>query len=217
VFKSNSSIGIVFRGKLNVVKKFITIKFLIMKCRINYFCLILLSTMVFVISGCEESKKDKKSKKEAKEEKEQKKNKDDGNTTADLANAISTNCDSSIWKYVYDPERLDVIEKCVTVTGIVEESSADEDGDQHMLLKLDQGQESLINKKNQKEKNGYLVIEAVCVNKTSLPKVGGTCKGYVNHIKLPKVGDHVKVTGSYVIDTHNGWAEIHPITKIEAQ
>ena len=42
----------------------------------------------------------------------------------------------------------------------------------------------------------------------------GACKGYVNNVELPKVGDHVKVTGSYVIDSHNGWAEIHPITEI---
>ena len=79
----------------------------------------------------------------------------------------------------------------------------------------DNGQDGLLTKKNRKKKQGDLVIEAVCANNTTLAKVGTTCKGYVNHIQLPKVGDHVKVTGSLVIDTHNGWAEIHPITKIE--
>ena len=43
----------------------------------------------------------------------------------------------------------------------------------------------------------------------------GDCTGYVNHVMLTQVGDHVKVTESYVIDSQNGWAEIHPITKIE--
>ncbi len=90
-----------------------------------------------------------------------------------------------------------------------------EDGDHHMLLKLDAGQEDLLTKTNRKKKQGYLVIEAVCANKTTLKKVGNTCNGYINKIQIPKLGEHVKVTGSLVIDTHNGWAEIHPITKIE--
>ena len=66
-----------------------------------------------------------------------------------------------------------------------------------------------------KSKKGDLVIEAVCINNISEKKVGDACKGYVNHIKLPSVGNHVRVTGTYVIDSHNGWAEIHPISKIE--
>lgn len=168
---------------------------------------------VFSISlffSCEQ-KKEKKHKKKDKEEQatssNQMQNVTDTNTSID--------CDTSLWKYVYNPERLEVVDKCKTVTGVIEESSADEDGDQHMLLKLDNGQEDLLTKKNIKKKQGDLVIEAVCANKTTLGKVGNTCKGYVNHILLPKVGDHVKVTGSLVIDSHNGWGEIHPITKIE--
>jgi hypothetical protein len=30
------------------------------------------------------------------------------------------------------------------------------------------------------------------------------------------VGAHVRATGTYVIDSHNGWAEIHPVSRIEA-
>ncbi len=126
----------------------------------------------------------------------------------------TSSCDPNIWKHVYNPTRLEVINKCMTVTGVIEQSSADDDGDQHMLLKLDAGQENLLKKRNVKKKNGNLVIEAVCMNNITNPKVGGACKGYINHLKLPEVGDHVKVSGSYVIDTHNGWAEIHPISKI---
>ncbi len=158
-----------------------------------------------------EQKKEKKHKKKDKEEQttssDQMQNVTDANTTVD--------CDTSLWKYVYNPGRLGIVDKCKTVTGIIEESSADDDGDQHMLLKLDNGQDDLLTKKNIKKKQGDLVIEAVCANKTTLEKVGNTCNGYINHILLPKVGDHVKVTGSLVIDSHNGWEEIHPITKIE--
>ncbi len=163
-----------------------------------------------ILSSCEQ-KKEKKHKKKDKEEQttssDQTQNVQDNNTTVD--------CDTLLWKYVYNRERLQVTDICKTVTGVIEESSANEDGDQHMLLKLDAGQEDLLTKKNTKKKQGDLVIEAVCANKTTLGKVGNTCNGYINKIQIPKLGEHVKVTGSLVIDSHNGWAEIHPITKIE--
>lgn len=174
-----------------------------------------IKTLFFILclasfTACE-TKKEKKHKKKDKEEQttstDQNQNVQDNNTAID--------CDTTFWKYVYNPERLQVIDKCKTVTGVIEESSADEDGDQHMLLKLDNGQEDLLTKKNVKKKQGDLVIEAVCANKTTLGKVGNTCNGYINKIQIPKLGDHVKVTGSLVNDTHNGWNEIHPITKIE--
>lgn len=174
-----------------------------------------LNILVFILcltslTACE-TKKEKKHKKKDKEEQttstDQNQNVQGNNTAID--------CDTTFWKYVYNPERLQVIDKCKTVTGIIEESNADEDGDQHMLLKLDNGQEDLLTKKNTKKKQGDLVIEAVCANKVTLSKVGNTCNGYINKIQIPKLGDHVKVTGSLVNDTHNGWNEIHPITKIE--
>ena len=127
-----------------------------------------------------------------------------------------TGCDPGLWKYVYDPGRLAVKKKCITVSGIIEETNADEDGDQHMLLRLDK-QKNLLTKKNITKKDGDLVIEAVCVNNITRKRAMGACNGYINHVQLPKVGDHVRVTGSYVIDSRNGWAEIHPITKIEIQ
>lgn len=167
------------------------------------------SLTVLVLFSCEE-KKEKRHKK-SKEEKTSSsgivQNLKDNNTAID--------CDTSFWKYVYNPERLEVIDKCKTVTGVIEESNAEEDGDQHLLLKLDKGQGDILTKNNKKKKQGDLVIEAVCANKTTLRKVGNICEGYINKIKLPKLGEHVKVTGSLVIDTHNGWAELHPITKIE--
>ena len=133
----------------------------------------------------------------------------------DSVNIPISDCDPNLWKYVYDAPRLQVLDKCKTVTGVIKETNADEDGDQHMLLKLDKGQKELLTKKNKTKKEGNLVIEAVCINNITRKRAMGACTGYVNHVMLPDVGDHVKVTGSYVIDSHNGWAEIHPITKIE--
>jgi len=134
----------------------------------------------------------------------------------DLAGQQSSkDCDKKLWNFVYDPKRLQVLDKCKTVTGTIVERNADADGDEHMLLKLDAGQESLLKKKNFTKKDGNLVIEAVCINHITRKIAKGICKGYVNLVKLPNVGDHVKVTGSYVLDSHNGWTEIHPISKVE--
>ena len=124
-------------------------------------------------------------------------------------------CDASLWNHVYNPTRLEQLSPCLTATGVIDESSADADGDQHFLLKLDPGQDSLVNHRNAKKKGGELVLEIVCANPPTLKKVKSACTGYTNPIAIPVVGAHVRATGTYVIDSHNGWAEIHPISRIE--
>jgi hypothetical protein len=127
----------------------------------------------------------------------------------------AANCDASLWNHVYNPKRLQIVNQCITVTGIVTETTPDEDGDQHFLLKLDRGQGQLLKKRNVTKKNGALVIEIVCANRVKLKKAKVACAGYSNRIALPAVGAHLKVTGTYVIDTHNGWAEIHPVSQMQ--
>ena len=134
-----------------------------------------------------------------------------------IKDSLSSACDPELWKHVYNPERLKVIKDCITVTGVITESHAEADGDHHLLLKPDAGNENLLTRKNLKNKKGNLVIEAICANNISEKKVGDACKGYVNNIKIPSIGAHVRVSGSLVLDTHNGWNEIHPISKIEVQ
>ena len=34
-------------------------------------------------------------------------------------------------------------------------------------------------------------------------------------ITAPRIGDRVRITGSYVTDRDNGWNEIHPVSRIE--
>ena len=149
---------------------------------LNKFSIVtLLLFLTIMVISCEENKEKKHKKKDKEEQtnlRDQNQNITDNNTAID--------CDTSFWKYVYNPERLDVIDKCKIVTGVIEESSADDDGDQHMLLKLDNGQDDLLTKKNIKKKQGDLVIEAVCANKTTLGKVGNTCNGYINKLQIPK-------------------------------
>jgi hypothetical protein len=136
-------------------------------------------------------------------------------SAAEVSQSAATGCDASLWAHVYSPKRLQQVAPCISVTGMIEESNADEDGDQHFLLKLDPGQDKLLNKRNQKKKSGDIVLEIVCANPTTQRKPKSACAGYTNPIPILPVGAHARATGSYVIDSHNGWAEIHPVSKLE--
>jgi hypothetical protein len=135
----------------------------------------------------------------------------------DASQAAATGCDASLWNHVYSPKRLRQLQSCVSVTGVITESNVESDGDQHFLLTLDPGQGNLTNKRNAKKKGGGLVLEIICANPSSMKKVKSACAGYTNSIPMPAVGTHVRATGTYVIDSHNGWAEIHPVSKFEAK
>ena len=127
----------------------------------------------------------------------------------------SGGCDASLWNHVYDPTRLQQLAPCLSVTGVIDESDADPDGDQHFLLRLDPGQDTLVNKRNRKKKGGDIVLEIVCANLTTMKKAKSACAGYRNPIAIPAVGAHVRATGTYVLDTHNGWTEIHPVSSFQ--
>jgi hypothetical protein len=161
------------------------------------------------------AKEQKRLEKELKYEKKLAKRGELPSTGADLSRFAATGCDATLWNRVYNPTRLEKLADCVKATGTVEESLVDPDGDQHFLLKLDAGQEALVNAVNTKKRKGDLVVEIVCANPVTLPKVKETCSGYANRIPLPSVGAHYVVLGSYVIDTHNGWAEIHPASSVQ--
>src|SRR6185369_6318542 len=67
-------------------------------------------------------------------------------------------CDDSLWNRVYHSYRLEVIEKCKTVKGTIVEARFEADGDAHLLVKLDKGQESLLNAMNYEKQKGLLVV-----------------------------------------------------------
>ena len=83
---------------------------------------------------------------------------------------------------------------------MIEESNADEGGDQRMLSKLDNGQEDLLAKRIMKKRQDDLLIEAVCANKPTDKKVGKNCKGYISEIQIPRVdgGCLLELDGSYM-------------------
>lgn len=143
-------------------------------------------------------------------------------------------CDPDLWKHVHGkdvdgvpgPDRLQIIEPCKTVFGTITDIQIKEDGDKHILLKPDPFEFIVIFDSrfegNDKFQDGNLVTELMCAFPPRDRNVAaeGVCDDFQQQFDI-KVGDHVKVSGSYVYDINkdheNGakWLEIHPITSIE--
>ncbi len=124
-------------------------------------------------------------------------------------------CDTSLWTHVYHPNRLRVIDPCVTVTGVIEGIRPEADGDFHILVRLDPQYEDMINQGNIDHQHGDLVVEPICEHDVTQLDALAACSNFSSNIEIPPVGTNVTVTGSYVLDTqHYDWAEIHPATSI---
>jgi hypothetical protein len=121
-------------------------------------------------------------------------------------------CNASLWSHVYDPGRLKVIDVCRTVTGYITDHHANEDGDVDVRLALDPPYAGLVNAGNVAGLNGHLQTEAICQAPVSAPEAAPACRNFSGTVRVPADGTHVQVTGSYVLDTHHGWREIHPIS-----
>lgn len=113
--------------------------------------------------------------------------------------------------HVYNPDRLQVIDPCKTATGTVMFTRREADGDWHVGLSLDPGQESLLNAKNISDEQGDLVVEIICALPITQADAVSACANYSNAIAVPAIGARISVTGPYVLDTDHGWKEIHPV------
>jgi hypothetical protein len=124
---------------------------------------------------------------------------------------------------VYHPARLLVRDSCRTVTGTVVLVRREKDGDWHINVRLDARYSSLVNQANKDYQGGALVMEIVPADEPgctagSPPKPAsgtydyGTCTGA--RIAQPGVGERIRVTGPYVLDTLHDWMEIHPVWEL---
>jgi hypothetical protein len=103
---------------------------------------------------------------------------------------------------VYHPARLVVKSRCRIASGTVEVVRFEAyDGDVHVELRLDRGQERLLSRGNAKV-GGNLLVEIVPTDRGRVP--------------VPRVGSRVSVVGPWVDDTTHGWREIHPAWGISA-
>ena len=125
----------------------------------------------------------------------------------------AADCNADLWKHVYSPERLAVIEACTAVEGRVASVHRAVDGDLH--IGLDPEQKSTLNLANVMHAQRRLIVEVVCDHPSVKNQAGPACEGFVSTIAAPNIGDHVRVTGAYVTDHDNGWNEVHPVTRIE--
>ncbi len=134
-------------------------------------------------------------------------------------------CDTTLWSHVYNPHRLIVKQPCIAVTGTIVDATNgkvpdgmrhEADGDTHGWLKVDPQFQDLLNPGNMNNEGGNLVFEIVCEFKVSQADAKPACASYKSTIKIPAIGSHVRIVGSYVRDTnHAQWMEIHPVTSIE--
>lgn len=134
-------------------------------------------------------------------------------------------CNDGLWKHVYNPTRLQVHQMCTSVTGTIVDATHGErkdgarkeaDGDCHGWLKLDPGQDQYLNDGNNSDEDGNLVFEIVCLFPVTQKDAISACRNYHNKVKLPPVGSHVRISGSWVQDNnHAKWNEIHPVSDIE--
>jgi hypothetical protein len=125
----------------------------------------------------------------------------------------AADCDADLWKHVYSPERLALIETCTAVEGRVASLHRAVDGDLH--IGLDPEQKSTLNLANVMHAQRRLIVEVVCDHPTTKQQPSSACAGFTSQITAPSIGDRVRVTGAYVTDHDNGWNEVHPVTRIE--
>ena len=136
-------------------------------------------------------------------------------------------CDPVLMRHVYHPTRLTMLAACKTVTGVIDLIRLPEpDGDTHVNIRLDAGQEGLVHRPgvapgssqdytNTRFQHGDLVTEAICQHPVIQPNAKAACAGFHDAIKIPPVGAHVEVTGVYVLDQDHGWTELHPVSAIK--
>src|SRR5712664_2285208 len=119
---------------------------------------------------------------------------------------------ATISSHVYHPYRLQIVKSCTTASGTVDSLIEEAAGDVHLRLNLDQAYSNLSNSANDQYQYGNLVVEIICVNQPSQTDAIPACQNYTNQIPVPSPGQHITITGPYVLDSdHYNWAEIHPV------
>lgn len=118
-------------------------------------------------------------------------------------------------KHIWSPSRLEIIEPCITVTGILTDVRPILDGDLHIRLRLDPPYEGLLNVANRRRQAGQLVIEPACRWAPWRRNSTGPCKNRGYSLTIPKIGTRVRITGTFVFDRDHAWNELHPIFRLD--
>jgi hypothetical protein len=116
--------------------------------------------------------------------------------------ALGCPSSSNVLQGVYHPDRLVVRDPCRRVTGTVDDVRDEEDGDIHILVRLDSQHRSMLMSNNYSVQDGDLVVEFMPRDYAHLPR--------------PSIGDRLTLVGAYVDDSEHGWAELHPVWAVSA-
>lgn len=142
-------------------------------------------------------------------------------TSPASSSPAAAGCVSNPDEHVYHPDRLLVLNPCVTVTGTIALIRSEADGDYHVRVALDPGQrcagEDCLDDANRNQQGGDLIVEPVCEHSVTQADAVSACAGYHNPLAVPPVGTHTSVTGPWVLDIDHGWNEIHPVESFGAQ
>jgi len=129
---------------------------------------------------------------------------------------------------VYLSSRLHVIDGCRSVSGTVDCLKLEPDGDYHVRLRVDNQYAALLKPANALQTctgqtGPHLVVEIIPQHPQGvLFRTNNADAGGFTNPRAPAPGDHITVTGPYVIDTNSlhrilyqgrvaeNWAEIHP-------
>jgi hypothetical protein len=131
--------------------------------------------------------------------------------------AAASGCNAELWEHVYRKARLHIVEGCIAVTGTIRHIKREADGDKHIQLAVDPEFAKLLNERNKTAQGDTLILEPICQGPATLPAAEAACSDFHSQVEVPKAGAKVRVVGSYVLDTAQGWMEIHPVSSIEVR
>jgi hypothetical protein len=131
--------------------------------------------------------------------------------------AATSGCNADLWNHVYHKTRLHIVEACIAVTGTIRHIKRESDGDDHIQLAVDSEFSKLLNERNKTAQGNTLILEPICQGPVTQADAEAACHDFHSPVDVPKDGAKVRVVGSYVLDSVEGWMEIHPVSSIEAQ
>jgi hypothetical protein len=129
--------------------------------------------------------------------------------------AGASGCNAELWEHVYRKSRLHIVEGCIAVTGTIRHIKREADGDEHIQLAVDPEFSKLLNERNKTAQADTLILEPICQGPVTQVDAEAACRDFHSPVEVPKAGSKIRVVGSYVLDSAQGWMEIHPVSRIE--
>ena len=131
--------------------------------------------------------------------------------------AAASGCNAELWDHVYRKTRLRIVEGCIAVTGTIRHIKRETDGDDHIQLAVDPEFAKLLNERNRTAQGDTLILEPICQGPVTQADAEAACHDFHSPVDVPNAGAKVRVVGSYVLDSAEGWMEIHPVSSIEVR